>query len=144
MKQDIDDVFDADFVDRNRGHFASIVRIALADGQCSAEEKDFIDQLANRLEITPEDYKNILADPSSYPINPPYLEIKRIERLYDLARMTYIDHVLGPKQKDILKKFAIGLGFQSDIDFLVNKALSLLVLNVDEETFIEEIKSIDK
>ncbi|MHC5200963.1 tellurite resistance TerB family protein [Myroides sp. LJL119] len=138
------EVFDADFVDRNRGHFASIVRVALANGHCTVEERKFIDQLAHRLEILPEDYKNILKDPTKYPVNPPYSEILRIERLYDLARMTYIDHVLGPKQKDILKKFAVALGFTQDIDYLVDKALSLLVLNTDLDTFIEEIKKIKK
>ncbi|MHC5308520.1 TerB family tellurite resistance protein [Myroides sp. LJL116] len=143
MTQD-DDVFDADFVDRNRGHFASIVRVALANGHCSAEEREFIDQLAHRLEITPQDYKNILLDPTKYPVNPPYLEIKRIERLYDLARMTYVGNMLGPKQKDILKKFAVALGFTNDVDYLVSKALSLMVLNVDEDTFVQEIKNIKK
>ncbi len=138
------DLFDSGFKDRNKGHFASIVRVALANGHFSPEEKAFLDELANRLEISVEEYKNILADPEKYPVNPPYLEIHRIERLYDLARMVYVNHVLGPKQKEILKKFAVALGFSQDIDYLVDKALSLLVLNVDIDTFIAEMHNLKK
>lgn len=133
------ELFDLGFRERNKGHFASIVRVALANGHFSPEEKAFLDELAIRLEISDDDYAKILKNPESYPVNPPYLETNRIERLYDLARMVYVNHVLGPKQKEILKKFAVALGFSTNIEYLVDKSLSLLVLNVDEETFIEEI-----
>lgn len=136
------DLFDPGFKDRNRGHFASIVRVALADGAITTEEQKFLDQLAERLEISEEDYVKILESPEKYPVNPPYLQINRIERLYDLARMVYADHILGQKQKDILKKFAVALGFTGNIADLVDKALSLLVLNVDSETFIYEIQNL--
>lgn len=138
------DLFDSGFKDRNRGHFASIVRVALADGAISEEEQKFLDELASRLEISEEDYEKILEKPEKYPVNPPYLHINRIERLYDLARMVYADHILGPKQKDILKKFAVALGFSGNIEDLVDKALSLLVLNVDSETFIYEIQNMSR
>lgn len=138
------ELFDLGFRERNKGHFASIVRVALANGHFSPEEKAFLDELAIRLEISEEDYAKILAKPESYPVNPPYLEINRIERLYDLARMVYVNHVLGPKQKEILKKFTVALGFTNNIDFLVDKSLSLLVLGVDLDTFIEEIHNLKK
>ena len=134
------DLFSLGFKERNRGHFASIVRVALANGEFTTEEKKFLDTLADRLDISPEEYTVILKDPLAYPVNPPYLEEQRIERLYDLARMVYVDHVLGPKQKQILKKFTAALGFTGSLELLVDKALSLLVLNVDKDTFIEEIK----
>jgi hypothetical protein len=135
------ELFDIGFIDRNKGHFASIVRVALANGQISEEERKFLDHLANSLDISEEDYAKILEHPEKYPINPPYLEINRIERLYDLARMVYVDHILGPKQKEILKKFTVALGFTGDIDYLVDKALSLLVLNADKESFMHEIQN---
>lgn len=138
------DLFDPGFKDRNRGHFASIVRVALADGAITNQEKDFLDHLADRLEISDEDYAKILESPEKYPVNPPYLQINRIERLYDLARMVYADHILGPRQKEILKKFAVALGFTGNIEDLVDKALSLLVLSVDSDTFIFEIQNLSR
>lgn len=138
------DLFDPGFKDRNRGHFASIVRVAIADGAISDQERAFLDHLADRLEISEDDYAKILEHPEKYPVNPPYLQINRIERLYDLARMVYADHVLGPKQKNILKKFAVALGFTGNIDDLVDKSLSLLVLNVDSDAFIYEIQNLSR
>lgn len=136
------DLYDSGFKERNKGHFASIVRVALADGDISEEELKFLNELADKLDISTEDYDKIMANPEKYPVNPPYLEINRIERLYDLARMVYVNHILGPKQKDILRKFTAALGFTGDIDLIVNKSLSLLVLEVDIDTFIEEIQKL--
>lgn len=141
----ISELFDSGFKNRNKGHFSAIVRVALGDGELSEEEKKFLDKLAKNLEISSEEYDEILENPLKYPINPPYLYIHRLERLYDLARMVYIDHVLGPKQKELLKKFALALGFTpSNVNYIVDKALSLLVLDVDLDTFIFEMQNMNK
>ena len=69
----------------------------------------------------------------------------RIERLYDLSRMVYADHVLGPKQKEILTRFALALGFTpGNVHYITDKALSLLVLGVDLDTFLFEMQHMNK
>ncbi|GGC89892.1 fructose 1,6-bisphosphatase [Flavobacterium lutivivi] len=141
----ISDLFDSEFKARNKGHFSAIVRVALADGDFSTEEKEFLDKLAIQLEISREEYDEILKNPNKYPINPPYLYTQRLERLYDLSRMVYVDHILGPKQKEILTKFALALGFTpGNVNFIVDKALSLLVMNVDSDTFVYEMTHMNK
>ncbi|GGD35802.1 tellurite resistance TerB family protein [Flavobacterium orientale] len=141
----ISDLFDSGFKNRNKGHFSAIVRVALSDGAITPEEKEFIDRLARNLEISKDEYEEIMDNPMKYPINPPYLYIHRLERLYDLARMVYADHVLGPKQKEILTKFSLALGFTpSNVHYIVDKALSLLVLNVDLDTFLFEMQHMNK
>lgn len=139
------DLFDNNFKNRNKSHFSSIVRVAIADGELSIEEKAFLDKLAKQLEISDEEYKEILENPLKYPVNPPYLYIHRLERLYDLSRMVYTDHYLGPKQKEILQKFALALGFTpGNVSYIVDKALSLLVQNVDLDTFVFEMQHMNK
>jgi uncharacterized tellurite resistance protein B-like protein len=141
----ISDLFDSGFKNRNKGHFSAIVRVALSDGDITVEEREFIDKLAKNLEISKDEYDEIMDNPMKYPINPPYLYIHRLERLYDLARMVYTDHVLGPKQKEILIKFALALGFTpGNVVYIVDKALSLLVLNVDLDTFLFEMQNMNK
>jgi hypothetical protein len=111
----------------------------------SKEEKEFLDKLAIRLEISTAEYEEILENPAKYPINPPYLHSQRLERLYDLARMVYVDHILGPKQKEVLTKFALALGFTpGNVSFIVDKALSLLILKVDADTFVYEMTHMNK
>jgi uncharacterized tellurite resistance protein B-like protein len=141
----ISDLFDSGFKERNQGHFASIVRVAMENGHLSEEERLFLDKLAKRLEISGEEYKDILANPFAYPINPPHLYVQRLERLYDLSRMVYADHILGPRQKEILTRFALALGFTpGNVNYIVDKALSLLVLNVDSDTFVYEMQHMNK
>jgi hypothetical protein len=111
----------------------------------SQEERTFLDKLAVRLEISKEEYEEILENPLKYPINPPYSYAHRLERLYDLSRMVYVDHVLGPKQKDVLTKFALALGFTpGNVNYIVDKALSLLVMGVDLDTFTFEMMHMNK
>ncbi len=139
------DLFDSEFKARNKGHFSAIVRVAIADGDLSEEEKQFLDKLKNRLEISDAEYEEILENPLKYPINPPSLHVQRIERLYDLSRMVYADHVLGPKQKEIVTKFALALGFTpGNVGYIVDKAFSLLMLNVDLDTFVYEMQHMNK
>jgi uncharacterized tellurite resistance protein B-like protein len=139
------DLFDSEFKSRNKSHFSAIVRVAIADGALSKEEKEFLDKLAVRLEISKAEYEEILENPSKYPINAPYLHSQRLERLYDLSRMVYADHILGPKQKHILTKFAVALGFTpGNVSFIIDKAMSLLMLNVDLDTFVYEMQHMNK
>lgn len=133
------DIYDSGFKERNKGHFASIVRVAYNDGDVTQEELDFINDLSEKLDISEEDYKAIMKNPNNYPVNPPYLQEQRIERLYDLARMVFINHILGPKQKQTLRKFTSALGFSGDINAITDKALSLLVMEYNLENFKQEM-----
>lgn len=141
----LSDLYDSEFKSRNKGHFSAIVRVAIADGDLSPEEKIFLDKLAVQLEISPEEYEEILENPLKYPVNPPSLYTQRLERLYDLSRMVYVDQILGPKQKEILRKFALALGFTpANVSLIVEKALSLLILHVDLDTFVYEMQHMNK
>ena len=139
------DLFDSGFKNRNKGHFSSMVRVAMENGHLSPEERLFLDKLAVQLEISSEEYAEILENPLKYPINPPYLHTQRLERLYDLSRMVYAEHVLGQRQKDILSKFGLALGFTpGNVHYIVDKALSLMVLEVDMDTFLYEMQHMNK
>ncbi|MCD9576881.1 TerB family tellurite resistance protein [Flavobacterium soyae] len=139
------ELFDNEFKQRNRGHFSAIVRVAFADGKVSPEEKDFLDKLASRLEISEEEYTEILTNPLKYPINPPYLYSQRLERLYDLARMIHVDHHLGDQQEVMLIRMGLALGFTpGNVNYIISKALSLIDKKVDLDTFLFEMENMNK
>lgn len=141
----ISDLFDSGFRNRNKGHFSAIVRVALSDGTITLEEKKFLDKLAIKLEISQAEYEEILENPLKYPVNPPLLHSHRLERLYDLARMVYADDVLGEKQQDLLTRFALALGFTAgNVGYIVDKALKLVGMNVDFDTFTYEMQHMNK
>lgn len=139
------ELFESGFKKRNQDHFASIVRIAKSDGVITDNEKAFLDRLATRLDITENDYKEILKDYKTHPINPPTSYDVRLERLYDLARMVWVDDIEGPNQHWLLEKLCVGLGFNSDnVKYIADKALALAHDKVDLDTFIDGIKSMNE
>ncbi|REH00057.1 TerB family tellurite resistance protein [Flavobacterium aquicola] len=139
------DLFNSENIQKNRGHFSAIVRVAHADGNITEKEQNFLDKLAVALQISKEEYEEILENPSKYPINAPYLYIERLEALYKLARIVHRDHQLGDLQEHLLVKFALALGFTpGNVNYIVDKALKLVDLAVDEETFLYEMKNMYK
>ncbi|WP_066223315.1 TerB family tellurite resistance protein [Formosa haliotis] len=138
-------LFDSGFTERNKDHFAAIVRVAMDDGIISNDEKAFLDRLARNLHIHDNDYEQILKDYKSHPINPPVDYTRRLERLYDLARMVAVDHIKGDHEEILIRKIGIGLGFSPEnVKYIVDKALTLVTDGVDLDTFIEEIKLMNR
>ena len=141
----ISDLFDSGFKKRNEDHFASIVRVAMDDGIISDEEKTFLDRLARNLDISESNYREILKDYKSHPINPPVSYNNRLERLFDLARMVHADTIKDNYENILLRKIAIGLGFTPEnVKYVVGKALALITYGVGLETFVDEMKNMNR
>ena len=139
------ELFKSGFKKRNQDHFAAIVRVAMSDGVINEAERALFDRLATRLDITEADYKAILKDYKSHPINPPLSYETRLERLYDLARMVWADHIEGPDQVVLLEKLCVGLGFTPDnVKYITDKALTLVHYEVNEEEFIDKMKHMNQ
>ena len=139
------DLFESGFKKRNEDHFAAIVRVAMSDGIINDSEKAFLDRLATGLDITEQEYKDILKDYKSHPINAPHSHDTRLERLYDLARMVWADQIEGPDQVVLLEKLCIGLGFNPhNVKYIADKALTLVHYEVELEEFIDRMKKMNQ
>ncbi len=139
------ELFESGFKKRNEDHFAAIVRVAMSDGIINDAEKAFLDRLATRLDITESEYKQILKDYQSHPINPPLSYDSRLERLYDLARMVWADHIEGENQVRLLEKLCIGLGFNPEnVKYITDKALTLVHYEVELDEFIDRMKNMNQ
>ena len=141
----ISDLYSSGFRDRNKGHFAAIVRVALSDGIITDDEKAFLDRLAGNLDISDSEYENILENPMEYPINPPTFYNARLERLFDLTQMVFADNELGERQQAMLERLAVGLGFTpGNVKYVVSKALELVKQGIDSNSFKEEIRFMNR
>ncbi len=139
------ELFESGFKKRNEDHFAAIVRVAMSDGIINDAEKAFLDRLATRLDITETEYKQILKDYQSHPINPPLSYDSRLERLYDLARMVWADHIEGENQVRLLEKLCIGLGFNPEnVKYITDKALTLVHYEVELVEFIDRMRNMNQ
>lgn len=136
----ISDIYSSGFKNRNRDHFAAIVRVALSDGIINDDEQAFLNRTAINLEVEEEEYQNILKNADTYKINPPSTTQNRLERLYDLTRMVYADSIADEGEKSLLRRLVTGLGFSTDADEIVNKAIELVAAGKDEDEFIAAFK----
>lgn len=138
---DFSQLYTPGFKNRNRAHFAAIVNLALADDHISQEEKAFIDRLAIYLEIEPDTVKKIIAAPEQYKTEPPVDKKSRLERLYDLSKMIFADHIADDNEKKLLEKMVIGLGFEAEKSKdIVEKALEMVAQGIDQDDFVDTFK----
>ncbi len=129
------------FRERNRDHFAAIVRIALSDGIISEEEEAFINRTAINLDIEESEVAKIKANLDAYPINPPATRERRLERLYDLSRMVFADHIADDAERNLLKRLVIGLGFPTeDVNEIIEKSFIEIQKGSSEEDFVASFK----
>lgn len=133
----ISDLYSSGFKNRNRDHFAAIVRVALSDGIITTEEKAFLNRTAINLEIDEDEVAEIMSNPEKYPINPPANVQRRLERLYDLTRMVFADNIADEGEVQLLQRIVVGLGFATeDSEKIAQKALDLISDGNDEDDFI--------
>ena len=86
-----------------------------------------------------------MKDYKSHPINPPVEYDRRLERLYDLVRMVHVDQIHGDPEHKLLNKIGVGLGFHAvNVKYIVDKALTLVANGVDLDTFVKEIKNMNR
>jgi len=134
-------LYSSGFKQRNRDHFASIVRIALSDGVISKEEEAFINRTAINLEIEEQEVETIKANLDNYPINPPSTEQRRLERLYDLTRMVFADQIADEAEKKIMNRLIIGLGFpHEEVEDIINQSFEQIQKGSDEDEFVASFK----
>jgi len=129
---------------KNIAHFASIVRLALADDVITEGEEKFLKRLARRFHILDEKYKEILENPNEYSQVTPHSYEERIEHLYDLATMVFADDEVSIEEAKVLKKLVIGLGFSvANAGKVTDEAIHLILNNNDLEDFSKAIKTVN-
>ncbi|SRR5690554_417240 len=120
------DLFEKGEHSRNLSHFASIVNMATVNGKLGAEEERLLKQFAVKLDIDENEYEKIFKNPMIYPINPPNSAERRLERMHDLFKIIFVDHVIDDHERFLLEKYAIGLGYSVDqARDLINKSIRI-------------------
>ena len=133
--------FTKGFKNRNQAHFTDIVKLAVADGHISDEEKAFINRLAIYLEIDPDMVDEVIDSPEEIKADPPTNKITRLERLYDLTKIIFVDKIADNSEKKLLEKMVIGLGFDSSkANQVVETALQMVSKGIDQDEFVTLFK----
>jgi len=124
---------------RNLAHFASLASLAAVDGTVNPKEKGLLDRFALKLEITSEEYNEVMKKSNKYPITPSNSLEERLERLYDLFKLIYVDSLVDDEEMALLKKYAIGLGFPvKKANHIIEKSVAIFSgrFNFDDYLYI--------
>ncbi|SDS27767.1 TerB family tellurite resistance protein [Gramella sp. MAR_2010_147] len=98
---------------RNLSHFASIVNLAAVDGEINNDEELLLKRFARKLDISEDEYAKVIENPKSFPLSAYNSIERRLERLHDLFRIIFADHEIDNEEIELVRKYAIGLGFSS-------------------------------
>lgn len=107
----ISQIYESGTQKRNVLHFAAMVNMALVDGKVNKAEQEMLNNFSRKLDISEEQYKEMLNNISDYPL-PIVTSIKeRFEYIYELFCMIYADHEIDEPEMNLVKRYAIGIGF---------------------------------
>lgn len=98
---------------RNLSHFASIVNLAAVDGEINEDEELLLKRFARKLDISQEEYDKVIENPKAFPLSAYNSIERRLERLHDLFKIIFADHIIDEEETELIKRYAIGLGFSS-------------------------------
>lgn len=122
---------------QNLAHFASLASLAAVDGEINPPEKDVLDRFAYKLNITKEEYKEVMKKENKYPIMPSNSYKERLERLYDLFSIIYADHAIDHEEMVMLKRYALGLGFtDAQANKVIEKSVAIFSGRISFENYL--------
>ena len=121
----------------NLAHFAAIATLAAVDGEVNPKEKAVLDRFAVKLDISEAEYKEVMKKSNKYPIVPQLEAEKRLERLFDLFKIIFADHDVEKEEMDLLRRYAIGLGYPSDrAKKIIKKTILIFRGNIEFEDYV--------
>lgn len=110
----------------NLAHFATLASLAAVDGEINEKEKAILDKFAFKLNITEEEYKEVMKKENKYPIQTPQSGERRMKRLFEFFQMALADQSFDEDQKNLIERYAVGLGFPVDMaEKMVQKSLDI-------------------
>lgn len=107
-------------------HFANLVHLAAIDGEIKPIEEKLLKQFSRKFDVSKENYDRILENPASFPVHAINLKTQRLEFLFDLLRIIYVDNEMDEAEEFLVKKYAVGLGFSEHQSLaIINKSKTL-------------------
>jgi len=135
------DLYSSDSSNNNLAHFGSLASLADVDGHIAESEMSVLKQFAHKLQISDEQFKEVMKKENKYPIDHQVSYEKRLERFFDLMKIIFADNELSDNEMVLLKRYAIGLGFPNkEADKLIEKSVAIFSGKIDFEDFMYLVK----
>lgn len=137
----ISDLYPTGEHEQNLAHFSSLVRIAMRENQINSKERFLLDRLSMQLDISSNEYNEILKNPSKYPMVAPVSYDERLEHLFDLTKMMFLDKNPTIDKTSMMDRIAIELGFPAEnVRQIVKAAITFFLKEPEFDDFKNVIK----
>jgi uncharacterized tellurite resistance protein B-like protein len=126
---------------RNVSHFASMVNLASVDGEINEKEKLVVDRFAHKLDISEQEYNMVMKNPEEFPISGYNSIEKRLEHIHDLFKIIFADNQIDKEEEELVKRYAIGLGFSSEMsEQIIKRSIQIFSgqLNFEDYRYLLE------
>ena len=138
----IKDLYSSNSSNNKLAHFGSLASLAAVDGNIGDAEMTVLKQFAHKLQITDEQFKEVMKKENKYPIDHQVSYEKRLERFFDLMKVIFADNEVSDSEMVLLKRYAIGLGFPDEkADKLIEKSVAIFTGKIDFDDFMYLVKN---
>jgi uncharacterized tellurite resistance protein B-like protein len=125
-------------------HFANLVNLAAIDGTIKPTEEKLLKRFSKKFDVSKEDYAKILESPGSFPVYAINSKTQRLEYLFDLLRVVYIDQEMDAAEEALILKYAVGLGYSDEhAHTVIEKSKKLFENNFTFDLYQHFIESDD-
>jgi len=98
-----------------KSHFLNMYLIALSDYDFDKTELNEIFKIGERYGVNKNEFEKIILNPTEINFKIPNNINKRIEYLYDYARIIWADRIIKPEEEKSLLNFCFKFGFENEI-----------------------------
>ncbi len=126
-------------LDDQKGHIASLIKLAKADGSVSEHEINLIKIIAIKMGISSSDFNEIVINVESINSLPPSNRADKEKYLYNLLTLMKIDLKTDEDEQKICEELGLRLGFGVDE---VKKAGEYMTANLDQVITFEEFLTV--
>ncbi|GFD73952.1 hypothetical protein KUL113_33720 [Tenacibaculum sp. KUL113] len=130
------DLYESSKHRNNVAHFNAIFNLAIVDGDLNEDEEKLINRFARKLDITEDEYNEIIKNSQKHPVVPQAKTDDRLERLLDLFKIIYSDHQIDEAELKLILRYAIQLGFsQEKAEEIISKTIKIFSGKIDLDQY---------
>ena len=97
-----------------KSHFLNLYSIALSDTEIDTTELEFLFQFGQERGVPKEEIENLILHPDRIKFYIPSDTLKKIDYLYDFAKMIWADGKVDEYEEVALEKFCLKFGFDKE------------------------------
>ncbi|MDP0495386.1 MAG: TerB family tellurite resistance protein [Verrucomicrobiota bacterium JB024] len=126
---------------KNLAHFATLASLAAVDGEINEKEMEVLKKFAFKLNISDQEFKEVMKKENKYPIETPHSGEKRYKRLFEFFQIIFSDHDIDDEERRIVEKYAVGLGFSPKTAAnIIDKSIKIFTGKIPFEDHHELVK----